>query len=52
MEQLRYKDDTDRSYGAAGMAIGLVIYDGDDLLAEINLDAPAGREMMTMTPDF
>ena len=37
MENLKYSDDNDRSYGAAGMAIGLVVYDGEDMLASITL---------------
>lgn len=51
MKHLRYIDDADRAYGAAGMAIGLVISDGDDLLYSINLDAAPG-DIMEMSPDF
>ena len=51
-DNLRYTDETDRCYGATGMAIGLVIYDGDDMLAQIDLDATDGAEMLALTPDF
>lgn len=53
MEKLRYTDETDRCFGAAGMAVSLVIYDGDELLNSISLDhedSPA--RTMDMSPDF
>lgn len=52
MEKLRYTDETDRCYGAAGMAISLVIFDGEDILSAISLDAPEGEQTMTLTPEF
>lgn len=52
MEKLRYTDETDRCYGAAGMAISLVVYDGEDILSAISLDAPEGEDTMALTPDF
>ncbi len=52
MEKFRYIDDVDRAYGAAGMAISLVIYDGDSLLYSINLDADDPHDIMEMSPDF
>ncbi|MDE5988103.1 MAG: hypothetical protein K2F88_02640 [Duncaniella sp.] len=51
METLKYKDDTDRSYGATGMAIGLLIFDGEDMLASINIDNDP-NDMVEMSPDF
>ena len=39
MEQLRYTSESDRAYGAAGMAMGLVIYDGEEMLASICIDS-------------
>lgn len=51
MEKFSYADEADRAYGATGMAIGLMIYDGDDLLYSINLDATPGS-MMELSPDF
>lgn len=52
MEKFRYTDEADRAYGAAGMAIGLMIYDGDDLLYSINLDADDPGMLMELSPDF
>ena len=51
MEKFRYTDETDRAYGAAGMAIGLVVYDGDEILYSIDLDAEPG-DMLKLSPDF
>ncbi len=51
MESLKYKDDADRSYGATGMAISLLVLDGHEMLAAISLDGNSG-EMMEMTPEF
>lgn len=35
---LKYKDDEDKTYGVAGMAVGMVIFDGEDLLSQIAID--------------
>ena len=43
--KLSYRNENDRCYGAAGMAIGLVVFDGEDMLAGISLDAPAHAMM-------
>lgn len=51
MEKLKYTSESDRAYGATGMAIGLVIYDGDDMLASVDLDA-APNDMVALSPDF
>lgn len=48
---LSYKNENDRCYGATGMAIGLVVFDGEDMLAGVSLDAPA-HAMMDMAQDF
>ncbi|MCM1521688.1 MAG: hypothetical protein NC039_03430 [Muribaculaceae bacterium] len=52
MEKLRYTDETDRCYGAAGMAISLVVFDGEEILSAISLDGPEGAQTMSLTPDF
>lgn len=49
--KLSYRNDDDRCYGATGMAIGLVVFDGEDMLAGVSLDAPA-HAMMEMSQDF
>lgn len=51
MGKFRYSDEADRAYGATGMAIGLMVYDGEELLYSINLDAAPG-DMMELSPDF
>lgn len=48
---LHYADETDRCYGLAGMAISLVVWDAEELLYEIDLDAPA-EEALRLSPDF
>lgn len=51
MKTLKYTDENDRCYGATGMAIGLMVFDGDDMLASISLDSDP-NEMVAMSPDF
>lgn len=48
---LHYADETDRCYGLAGMAISLVVWDAEELLHGIDLDAPA-EEALRLSPDF
>lgn len=36
--KLSYRDEKDKCYGATGMAMGVVILDGEDMLAAVNLD--------------
>lgn len=40
--RLSYSDERDKTYGMAGMAITLVVLDGTNYLAHIDLDADAG----------
>lgn len=51
MEQLKYTSESDRAYGATGMAIGLVIYDGEEMLSSVCLDADP-NEMVSLVPEF
>lgn len=48
---LRYANDDHRCYGATGMAISLVVYDGEEMLSSISLDASSG-EMVEMSDLF
>ncbi len=48
---LRYSDERDKLYGISGMAITLVACNGEDLLSEVRVDAPAGSNMV-MNHDF
>lgn len=41
--KLRYKDEKDKSYGLAGMAISMVVLGGEDYLDGIFIDAPVGE---------
>lgn len=51
MKTLKYTDETDRSYGATGMAIGLMVFDGEDMLASITLDSDP-NDMVSMSPEL
>lgn len=48
---LKYTDERDRCYGLTGMAMSMVVMNGEDLLAGIDLDSPAD-EMMHFTPQY
>lgn len=43
--KLKYRNDRDKSYGAAGMSIAVVLCDADDMLSAVNIDAPADAVM-------
>lgn len=51
MKQFSYKNEADKTYGATGMAMAIVIFDGHDALASINLDAEA-QEVVKLTDEF
>ena len=51
-KQLSYKSEEDKCYGITGMAIALVVFDGEDYLTSINLDADTSDEMMEFTDEF
>lgn len=48
---LRYNDENDRAYGVTGMTIAMLLWDGEDYLASVNLDNPVGRSI-EFTPAF
>lgn len=50
MEKLKYKDETDKSLGIAGMAISLVACDCENFLAAVSLDD--GDESIEMAQEF
>lgn len=50
-QTLKYRHEDDRCYGATGMAIGLVIFDGERMLDHISVDAEPD-EMVALTNDF
>lgn len=51
MDSLKYKDETDKAFGLAGMAISLFAWDAEDWLEAINLDA-APDEAMQMSAGY
>ncbi|MDE6161809.1 MAG: hypothetical protein K2F77_09150 [Muribaculaceae bacterium] len=40
---LKYSDERDKSYGVAGMAIAVVAYDSEHMLASVSMDAEPGH---------
>lgn len=51
MDSLKYNDEDDRAYGLGGMAMAMVIWDNDQYLMALNLDADPD-EGLEFTPDF
>lgn len=37
--RLNYRNEDDKCYGATGMAIGLVVFDGEDMISAVSVDA-------------
>ena len=48
---MKYRDELDKSYGVAGMALGLTVFDADDLFTAVTLDAD-GPGCIQFTPEF
>lgn len=48
---LRYRNEDDRCYGATGMTVALVVFDGEDYLSAVNLDAEPDA-LVEYTEDF
>jgi len=48
---MKYRDENDRCYGIAGMAIGLTIWNGEDMLYRIDLDDEENG-YISFTPEF
>lgn len=46
-----YTSEDDKCYGATGMAIAVVVYDSEDMLASISLDA-SPEQMLEYVDDF
>lgn len=47
----KYSSEDDKCYGIAGMAVGMVVWDCENLMTSISLDAPAD-ESIEFTPEF
>lgn len=48
---LSYNSEEDKCYGATGMAISIMVYDCDEMLSCISLDAPA-HSLVELVNDF
>lgn len=48
---MKYRDELDKCYGVAGMALGLSVLDADDLFTAITLDGD-GPGCIQFTPEF
>ena len=48
---MKYRDELDKSYGVAGMALGLSVLDADSLFTAITIDAE-GHGCIQFTPEF
>ena len=48
---MKYRDELDKSYGVAGMVLGLSVLDASDLLTGVSLDAE-GHGCIQFTPEF
>ena len=48
---MKYRDEKDKCYGVVGMAIGLHVWDVEDMFTSITLDAQ-GFDCINFTPDI
>ena len=48
---MKYRDELDKSYGVAGMLLGLSVLDADDLFTAVTLDRE-GQGCIEFTPEF
>ena len=48
---MKYRDELDKSYGVAGMVLGLSVLDADDLFTSVTLDGE-GPGCIEFTPEF
>lgn len=48
---MKYRDELDKSYGVAGMVLGLSVLDADDLFTAVTLDRE-GEGCIEFTPEF
>lgn len=48
---MKYRDELDKSYGAAGMVLGLTVFDASNLFTAVTLDGD-GPGCIQFTPEF
>lgn len=51
-QNLSYKDEADRAFGAAGMTVAIVVCNAEDILGSIDIDAPDSADILTMADDY
>lgn len=49
--ELRYINEDEKCYGITGMAIGMVVWNAEDVLASVSLDAPVD-EVVEFTNEY
>lgn len=49
--KLSYRNEDDKCYGATGMAIAMVVFDGEDMLSAMDLDASPDK-VLELAEDF
>ena len=49
--RMKYRDELDKTYGVAGMVLGLSVYDAKDLFTAVTIDGD-GTECIKFTPEF
>ena len=49
--KLQYIDENDKCYGITGMAIGVTIFDADEIVSAISLDSESG-ESIEFSPEY
>ncbi len=48
---MKYRDELDKCYGVAGMALGLAVFDAEDLFTAVSLDT-GGPGCIQFTPEY
>ena len=49
--RMKYRDELDKTYGVAGMVLGLSVYDAKDLFTAVTIDGDS-TECIRFTPEF
>lgn len=51
-KKFAYTDEVDKSFGLAGMAISLNVFDNHMMISSITLDAEDGESSISLSPEF
>ncbi len=49
---MKYRDEIDKCYGVAGMALGLSLFNADDKFTGITIDGEDGFDCINFTPEY